>query len=287
MIKTVICIVLGILLICTIFPPISLHVMNFFVLIPAIIGAILILLPLIKFVLKFILRRFYKPVRRTILVLLCAAGVFFLGEFLVIFVNSFPQATPDDATVIVLGAKVSGKTPTIMLQGRIDAAGKFLKEHPKAKCIAAGGKGSDERISEADCIKEYLIKQYGIDEKRIYTDPVSVNTQQNLRNSKKIIKENNLSDDVAVVTDGFHIFRAKMIAKRIGLKPYSCPASTDRRLVHTFYLRELFALPKSVVADWQSLIIFAFLVDFYISFVIIIDSLAAIIILKEMIKDEH
>lgn len=249
MIIQIICVILGLLLILTIFPPLSLHVMNFFVLLPAVIGAILILLPLIKYVLKIILGRFYKPVKRTILILLCAAGVFFLGEFMVIYISSIPQATPDNATVIVLGAKVSGNTPTIILQGRIDAAGKFLKSHPNAKCIATGGKGSDERISEAECIKETLIKQYGIDEKRIFTDPVSVNTLQNLRNSKKIIKENKLSDNVAVATDGFHIFRAKMIARRQGLKPYSCPAVTDKRLALTFYLRELFALPKSVIAD--------------------------------------
>jgi uncharacterized SAM-binding protein YcdF (DUF218 family) len=240
---------LGFALILLIFPPMSLGVINLFVLIPGIAGLILIFLPSIKTLLKKISGKRYKLVSRSVLGVLIAAGVFFITEFAIIYSSSFAQKAPGDSVAIVLGAKVEGDNPTILLLGRINAAGKFLKDNPKAVCIATGGKGADENISEAKCIKDWLVLHYGIDEKRIFTDETSTDTEQNFQNAVKIMKENNLPEDAAVVTDGFHMFRAKMIAERQGVKAYSCPAATDSRLTLTFYLRELFALPKSVVFD--------------------------------------
>ncbi|HEX2937918.1 MAG TPA: YdcF family protein [Ruminiclostridium sp.] len=249
MIKKIILTVAGILLILTAIPPLSLHVLNFFVVLPPFIGVILIFLPLLKRMIKAVTGRHYKRAVRIIAVVLSAICVFLAFESVIVFINSRPQKAPERAAVIVLGAKVSGRTPTIILQGRINAAGTYLKSHPQAVCIATGGKGSDEAISEAECIKEQLIKQFNIDVHRIYTDTTSVNTQQNFKHALKIIKDEKLSTNVAVATDGFHMFRAKMIASRQGLKPYSCPAVTDKRLLLTFSLRELFALPKSFIAD--------------------------------------
>jgi uncharacterized SAM-binding protein YcdF (DUF218 family) len=90
---------------------------------------------------------------------------------------------------------------------------------------------------------------YSINAKRIFTDNTSKNTGQNLDNAIKIIKENKLSDHVAIATDGFHMFRAKFLAENRGLSAYACPANTDNRLVLTFYIRELFALPKSIILN--------------------------------------
>ncbi|HEX3026564.1 MAG TPA: YdcF family protein [Clostridia bacterium] len=147
----------------------------------------------------------------------------------------------------MLGAQAIGNEPSIILLGRINAAACFLKRHPNSVCIAAGGQGSDETESEAKCIKDYLTSRYGIEAKRIYTDDQSKSTSQNFDNAIKIIKRYNLSDNVAVATDGFHMFRAKLLAQRKGLNAYACPAVTDKRLVLTFYIRELFALPKTVL----------------------------------------
>lgn len=245
----VLLIVVGTALILTVYPPASLHVMNVFVLLPALIGILLILFPVINRVIKHISGRRYKTVLRALISVICVICIFFVCEFIVVFKGSFAQNAPDGATAIVLGAKVSGVHPSLLLEGRIKAAGKFLTSHPHSSVIASGGKGPGERISEAQCIKNELEKQFNISDKRIYMEDKSEDTQQNFANSLKIIKQQGLSETTVVVTDGFHMFRSKLIARRMGLTVYSCPAKTDRRLAPTFYLRELFALPKSFVFD--------------------------------------
>ena len=99
----------------------------------------------------------------------------------------------DNATVVVLGCQVRGDTPSLLLYKRIETAFEYLKANPNAKCIASGGKGSDENISEAECIKEYLVDM-GIDENRILIENKSVNTNENISFSAEIIKKNGLNE---------------------------------------------------------------------------------------------
>ena len=45
-------------------------------------------------------------------------------------------------TVVVLGSKVNGETPSADLQARIDRAARYLMEHPECPVIASGGQGA-------------------------------------------------------------------------------------------------------------------------------------------------
>lgn len=143
----------------------------------------------------------------------------------------------EDATVVVLGCGVNGTTPSKMLNTRIKAAEKYLKEHPDAKCITSGGMGKKEDISEAECIKTELIKR-GIEEERIYTEAKSTSTRENLLFSSEIIEEKGLNKEIAVVTNEFHQLRAKMVAKGLGLDASSVPAKTPWGLITVYWLRE-------------------------------------------------
>ena len=65
--------------------------------------------------------------------------------------------------VIVLGAGVRGIEPSEILQDRINMAYAYLTENPDAVCIATGGKGCDENISEAQCIYTYVLRKFIVD----------------------------------------------------------------------------------------------------------------------------
>lgn len=166
-----------------------------------------------------------------------------LSYFMIKAVNNPP---PDNSTVIVLGCKVNGENPSTMLKKRLETALDYLNTHIEAVCIVSGGQGRGEDISEAQAMKEYLIKN-GILTSRIYMEDKSHNTSQNIEFSKKIIEENNLSSDIAVVTDGFHELRASIIAKEYNLKAYSVPANTPWYAFLTYYIRELLALMEQIV----------------------------------------
>ena len=121
----------------------------------------------------------------------------------------------EDATVIVLGAGINGDRPSRILRERLDAAIEYLEAHPQAVCIVSGGQGPDEICSEAAVMQTYLL-EHGIATERIYVEDRSENTAQNIEFSKRIIDENGLSKNVALVTQEFHQYRAQRYTMKSG-----------------------------------------------------------------------
>lgn len=142
-----------------------------------------------------------------------------------------------DTTVIVLGCKVKDGRPSRMLRCRLDAAYDFLADNPEAYAVVSGGKGDDETISEAQCMYDYLCGR-GISPERLYIEDKSTDTRENLIFSKEIIEREGLSNNITLITDGFHQYRASMLAKEIGIKPYAVSADTLWWLIPTYYVRE-------------------------------------------------
>lgn len=155
--------------------------------------------------------------------------------------------TPEDSsTVIVLGCQVRGSEPSRMLTDRCNAALKYLNEHHDAKCIASGGKGNGEDISEAQAIRNYLVS-HGIDEDRIYLEDRSTNTSENLTFSAELIREKGLSTEVAIASDNFHQLRASIFAKKSGLTPSAVGCPTYWFLTAGYWTREVLAVYKALI----------------------------------------
>lgn len=150
-----------------------------------------------------------------------------------------------NATAIVLGCRVYGERASLSLLERLEAAYDYLIENPEADCIVSGGQGSDEAISEAECMYRWLVEQ-GIDESRIYKEDKSTSTEENIAFSKKIIEEEGLFQKVVIITSDYHSYRAGMIADAHGLVWGSEPGHTAIWLLPTYYVRELYA----ILAEW-------------------------------------
>lgn len=115
--------------------------------------------------------------------------------------------------IIVLGAQVRKDGPSPVLKYRLDKAVEYLNENPDTVCIVSGGQGSNEPWTEAEGMAQYL-QEKGIDTARILTEDQSQTTEQNITNSKMLMKE---GASVGIVTNNFHVFRALQIAKKYGL----------------------------------------------------------------------
>lgn len=153
----------------------------------------------------------------------------------------------DDCTLIVLGCKVDGTNPSLMLTQRLNAADDYLNSHPEAKCIVSGGQGNNENISEAQCMYNYLTEK-GISPNRIYMENRSTDTNENIRFSKEIIEKNNLSENIGITSDGFHELRASIIAYRSGFKKIGAvSAKTPLYLLPAYWIRELVAIPAEII----------------------------------------
>lgn len=157
-----------------------------------------------------------------------------------------PKEHDASDTVIVLGCKVKGETPSLHLSRRIEAAAEYLESHPEANCIASGGKGDGEQISEAEAIYRGLVAK-GIAPNRIVKEERSVNTLENLTYSKEILGKTGWKQEVVLVTDEFHQYRAGRIAEKLGMT--TTPVSA-KHIWHTFpanYSRELLAITKEIL----------------------------------------
>ena len=165
-----------------------------------------------------------------------------LSAFMIGAAVNYPQS-PD--AVVVLGCKV-GTTgnPSMMLEYRIEKAHDYLSENPDLICVASGGQGPNEALSEAQVIKNKLVEK-GIDPDRILIEDKSTSTMENLEFSLNVLMDSGIqAQNIAVVTDGFHQLRASLMAKEIGVN--ACAVSADTRfwLVPTYWVREWLALSK-------------------------------------------
>lgn len=162
-------------------------------------------------------------------------ALFIAVEGVIFFGGTMKPAQNLDC-IIILGAKVNGREPSGALRNRIDTAGEYLKANPDAIAILSGGKGSDEEISEAQCMYERLTAQ-GIDPERLILEDSSTDTSENMRFSRELIPEN--VENIGIITNNFHIFRSMAIARKEGLENTSgIPVATSLISYPHYMMRE-------------------------------------------------
>lgn len=116
--------------------------------------------------------------------------------------------------------------------------------------VVSGGQGIDEDIPEAHAMERYLIDN-GIEKNRIIIEDKSTTTFENLKFSLNKIKgvDNKEEIKVLIATNKYHVFRGKLLAKRLGMKPYGLPATVPLPIILQSYIREYFAVIKSFFFD--------------------------------------
>ncbi|MBR1841756.1 MAG: YdcF family protein [Oscillospiraceae bacterium] len=118
---------------------------------------------------------------------------------------------------IVLGARVNGEAPSASLAARLRAAKDYAEANPDCVIVVSGGKGDNENISEAECMRRWLTAN-GIDKERILIEDRSTSTEENLAFSRAVIlgREPDFDGRVCVITEVYHVTRAKLFARKAG-----------------------------------------------------------------------
>lgn len=179
--------------------------------------------------------------------IIITAGIVY-ALLLTVFMFVAKADKPDNPkAVVVLGCKVKGETPSKMLKRRLDSAVIYMNENTDIVCIVSGGKGGDEIVSEAEAMKKYMVEK-GIAPERILMEDKSVNTYENLRNSLAMLDDK--SGEIAIVTDGFHQYRAGFIAKNMGWDASAINSQMDifnLSISPTYYVREWLAITNEYI----------------------------------------
>ena len=197
--------------------------------------------------------------------MLAACAVVFLITELCIAWGAVTARSEAADYVIVLGAKTENGVPGNSLRSRLDRTLTYAMQHPNTVLILSGGKGTDETVSEARVMFDYL-KERGVPQERMLLEDQSFSTAENILFSSKVIDRQEYYKDqmvrvhlreqyrarsewdevrVGILTDNYHLFRAKAIARKQGIwNPAGIAASGDRVLALHMWIREGFAVLK-------------------------------------------
>ena len=155
--------------------------------------------------------------------LFIAFTVFYFSFLVLCFVvySIFIQLMPHRMNfnyIIIHGCSLAdGERLTKLLANRVDKAIEiYRKGKGKPIIIPSGGRGSDEKLSEAQAMKNYLL-DHQIPEESIVLEEDSKTTWENLVNSKKIIDSRPGRKKTALVSSNYHIYRCLRYARDAGL----------------------------------------------------------------------
>ncbi|MCI5704169.1 YdcF family protein [Candidatus Pseudoscillospira sp. SGI.172] len=195
----------------------------------------------------------HRGLRGALLLLLAAAILFFAAVETGIVVHGRTRMSKTPEILVIFGCKVESWGPSVLLRDRLDTALEYLDGHPGVTVVVTGGKGDDERQSEAQCMYDYLTA-HGVDGETILMEDASRNTWQNVNYTLDLLAGKGYSTDgtVAAVSSGFHLQRIEMLWERAGggtlAGTLAAPVSHKPSAVQMFF-REPLALVKSFVFD--------------------------------------
>ena len=138
------------------------------------------------FVAVLLLLHRYLPVAlwRVVVILVCIGLAYFCFVEYFIIKNARTDKDVGRDYLIVLGAAVYGDQPSLTLVRRLEGTLDYLNEHPDTVAIVSGGMGKGETVTEAHIIRARGDEPQG---------------------------------NVAIVSSAYHLYRAKLMAKSLGV----------------------------------------------------------------------
>lgn len=203
----------------------------------------------------------------SVVTLVLSGAVVLLTVEGLIFANVPELAAPGMDYVIVLGARVREDELSKTLQKRLDKAAAYLEQNPDTILVLSGGQGADEPFTEASGMYEYLIGK-GVLPRQMLLEEKSTSTHENIvysyhliagdRESKKPRKDGPVPAggdvvlvapdkpiQIGILTNNFHLYRAKLIARKQGLDNVAgIAAGSDPLLLLHLSVRECIAILK-------------------------------------------
>jgi uncharacterized SAM-binding protein YcdF (DUF218 family) len=131
------------------------------------------------------------------------------------------EARPADA-IVVFGAAQYNGTPSPVFKARLDHAFDLEERGLAPLIVTTGGSGGDLHFTEGGVGRDYLI-QRGVAEKKILTDTRSETSYQNVLAAARLLRQRGAKTCIAV-SDGFHLYRAKLMFSSQGITAYGSPA---------------------------------------------------------------
>lgn len=181
---------------------------------------------------------------KTVILFMLALGIFSVGGILSI--NAYVKSVgnqmilaPESATelknvdcILVLGCGVRDNgTPSDMLRDRLDRSLELYFLGVAPKLLMSGDHGRIE-YDEVNIMKQYAIDK-GVPSEDIFMDHAGFSTYESIYRAKEIF----YADNIVIVTQEYHLYRALYLAKNFGLEAHG--VSSDYYIYQGQRMREI------------------------------------------------
>jgi uncharacterized SAM-binding protein YcdF (DUF218 family) len=151
--------------------------------------------------------------------------VLLLAYLISLSIRISKESTQDEAQksdlIIVMGAAEYSGRPSPVLRARLDHAVQLWKQREAPYILTTGGAGGDPTFTEAAVGRGYLMDR-GIPATAILTETGGSTTMQSITAAAEIMSRMEMTTCI-LVSDGYHIFRAKRMLQYRGIKVYGSP----------------------------------------------------------------
>jgi uncharacterized SAM-binding protein YcdF (DUF218 family) len=170
----------------------------------------------------------------------------------VVRVSRDDQRRPADA-IVVLGAAHYGGRPSPVLRARLDHALELFQAGLAPRVLVTGGTHPGDRESEAKVQRRYLIGR-SVPESLVTALGDGTSTEESMTAVSRWIHEHGLRSAL-LVSDGFHLGRLRLEAKRVDLLAFTSPAPTSpiqsgSRREWVYFGLEALKVPVAWVKSW-------------------------------------
>ena len=118
----------------------------------------------------------------------------------------------DTDCAVVLGAGVRNGEPTPMLRDRLLTGIELYKSGAVKKLIMSGDHGSED-YDEVNIMKSFAVDN-GVPDEDIFMDHAGFSTYETIYRAKEIFE----ADNIIIVSQEYHLYRALYIAEKLGVK---------------------------------------------------------------------
>ena len=157
-----------------------------------------------------------------------AAGTVFVPDIIVVSSAKDRIITADEAAglentdcVLILGAGVRNGSPTPMLRDRLITGISLYKSGAAPKIIMSGDHGRED-YDEVNVMKSYAVEN-GVPDGDVFMDHAGFSTYDSVYRAKAVFE----ADNIIIVTQKYHLYRALYIAERLGVNAVGVSADLD------------------------------------------------------------
>ena len=144
--------------------------------------------------------------------------------------------------IVILGAGIWGDKPSPMLQDRLEEGIKLYNEGIAPKIIMSGDHGR-EGYDEVNIMKEYAVNK-GIPSEDVFMDHAGFSTYESIYRAKEIFN----ADNIVIVTQEYHLYRALYIADKLDVDAYGVNSDPRKYSGQAFReVREILARNKDFI----------------------------------------